>query len=57
MYLRANPLCDLCKDSGKVSEATDVHHKVARRDGGSDSFDNLQALCHACHSRLTAMGG
>ncbi len=26
----------------------------ARDDGGDDSFDNLQALCKACHSSKTA---
>jgi 5-methylcytosine-specific restriction protein A len=34
--------------------ATDVDHIVARDRGGDDSIDNLQPLCHACHSRKTA---
>ena len=35
--------------------ATDVHHKV-RHEGDIDKFlsDDLESLCHACHSRKTA---
>jgi 5-methylcytosine-specific restriction endonuclease McrA len=34
-----------------------VHHIVPRRNGGGDEDSNLRALCHACHSRVTAAGG
>lgn len=34
--------------------ATDVHHKVAKVDGGTDEESNLEALCHSCHSKKTA---
>lgn len=54
MYLRANPLCLHCEEAGRVSAATDVDHIRAKRDGGTDDWDNLQSLCHACHSRKTA---
>jgi 5-methylcytosine-specific restriction enzyme A len=37
----------------RVVQATDVDHIVAKRDGGQDADNNLQALCHACHSRKT----
>ena len=57
MALRAQPLCAECARQGRVTPATDVHHIVKRRDGGPDSFENLEALCHACHSRITATGG
>ncbi len=33
--------------------ATDVDHIRRRKDGGSDDEENLQPLCHACHSRKT----
>lgn len=55
--LAENPLCAECARRGVVTPATDVHHVVARRLGGEDELDNLQSLCHACHSRITAAGG
>lgn len=57
MYLRSHPLCVMCEREGRVSIATDVHHKIKRRDGGPDTESNLEALCHECHSRITASGG
>lgn len=51
MYLRAHPICE---EAGCSQAATDVHHRLAKRDGGSDVWDNLQALCHSCHSKRTA---
>jgi 5-methylcytosine-specific restriction protein A len=48
-YLAAHPHCRCCG-----APATDVHHLVPRRAAGGDSWDNLAALCHACHSRITA---
>ena len=57
MYLRINPLCVECQKFGVTTAATDVHHIVPKREGGSDAASNLQALCHACHSRITGQGG
>lgn len=57
MFLRSSPLCVACEAEGRVTAATDVHHLIARRDGGGDDWDNLQALCHSCHSRVTGAGG
>ncbi|WP_366141808.1 HNH endonuclease signature motif containing protein, partial [Propionivibrio sp.] len=34
--------------------ATDVDHIVPIRRGGTNKHENLQPLCHACHSRKTA---
>jgi len=56
-FLAAHPLCAACAQAGRVEPATDVHHIVPRRSGGSDEESNLQALCHACHSHVTATGG
>lgn len=57
LFLRANPLCVMCEVAGLVVPATDVHHVIAKRDGGTDEENNLQALCHSCHSRITNAGG
>jgi len=59
MFLARHPLCaDLFgyHQRDKVTElATDVDHVLPKRAGGADSYDNLQALCHRCHSRKTAL--
>jgi 5-methylcytosine-specific restriction endonuclease McrA len=33
--------------------AGEVHHVIARADGGGDSPFNLRAVCHPCHLILT----
>lgn len=57
MVLGQHPVCAECERQGRVTLATDVHHKIAKRDGGLDTFDNLEPLCHRCHSRITGQGG
>lgn len=47
-FLKRHPTCAEC---GRP--ATDVHHIVPKRQGGSDKWVNLQALCHECHSAIT----
>jgi 5-methylcytosine-specific restriction protein A len=47
-YLFWNPICDT---SGCNMIATDVHHRTDLDQGGDPwDLDNLQALCHQCHS-------
>lgn len=47
--LSLDPLCEQC---GHI--ATDVHHRQAVQAGGAVwAMENLEALCHACHSRQT----
>lgn len=50
--LAGEPLCRDCASRSIVTEATDVDH----RDGnpGNNDPDNLQPLCHSCHSIKTA---
>lgn len=55
MFLGAHPLCaDPYGVHQSAVAATDVDHRVAKRGGGTNVWDNLQALCHECHSRKTA---
>lgn len=42
-----------CQEVGCPRPATDVHHIIARRRGGSDDPANLVSLCASCHSRVT----
>lgn len=55
LFLRRHPLCaDPFHEHGeRAVAATDVDHIVPKRQGGTDAWDNLQPLCHACHSRKT----
>lgn len=50
-FLKAHPWCmaDECTE-----KATDVDHIMPRAKGGTDEWDNLQALCHSHHSSKTA---
>lgn len=52
-YMAAYPLCELCKKEGRVTAAALVHHIVRIKDGGPRlNFDNLQALCVPCHTKV-----
>jgi 5-methylcytosine-specific restriction protein A len=44
----------LCVHPACGKLATDVDHILARRDGGTDQWDNLRAFCHPHHSQRTA---
>lgn len=50
-YLKAHPMCEW---PGCIELARDVDHIIAKAQGGADEWGNLQALCHAHHSRKTA---
>lgn len=54
MVLAAEPLCRACLASGAITPATQVDHIRPLSAGGENTFDNLQSLCHSCHSRKTA---
>lgn len=49
--LAEHPLCTLCQRQGLVVEATDVDH--VNNDPRDNRRENLQPLCHECHSRKT----
>lgn len=54
--LAEEPLCRMCAARGLVAPATDVDHIEDSREDYTDdnSRENLQALCHECHSLKTA---
>lgn len=54
-FIAAHPLCELCKGRGRLTPATEVHHKAKIADGGTNDEENLQALCRKCHSRISAV--
>ena len=50
--LPSEPMCRHCTSEGRTTLATDVDH--ASGDPSDNSPENLQPLCHECHSRKTA---
>ncbi len=63
-YIMSHPLCENCLKAGKVTPATDIHHKdsfmnYAGEEREAKAFDstNLMALCKGCHSKLHAKEG
>lgn len=50
-----DPLCEPCREKGKYTPATEVHHKKAIISHPHLAFkwDNLQSICHDCHAALT----
>ena len=56
-FLALHPLCVECLKKGKTVQATDVDHIKPHKGDKSLFWDsnNLQALCHRCHSRKTAL--
>ena len=52
-FLNLNPLCAECLKQGRPVPATEVHHIIPLRDGGTHEFDNFMALCKQCHSKIT----
>lgn len=56
LKLRRNPLCERClRDEGRAIPAAHVHHvkDLADRPDLAYDLDNLESLCHPCHSRET----
>ena|SRR5205085_2296651 len=43
------PLCEMCEAAGRVTLATQRDHRLALTEGGTDTEDNEQAICDACH--------
>jgi len=55
-FLKLNPLCVMCKESGIVTAATDVDHILPHR-GNKELFwdqSNWQPLCKSHHGKKSA---
>jgi 5-methylcytosine-specific restriction enzyme A len=53
-YLREHPLCEPCRARGRLTLATEPHHKKPLREYPELKYDeaNLVACCRACHTRI-----
>jgi len=54
-YIRNNPACERCLDTGRVVDGKYVDHIQPINQGGAklDQY-NLQTLCTSCNARKTA---
>ena len=52
--LRRDPLCLRCLAKGFTTPSEHVDHVVPLFKDGSESDDNRQGLCEACHAEKTA---
>ena len=54
-FLMVNPLCEMCTTEKRITPANEVHHIKPLCEGG-ERLDpkNCMALCHSCHSKITA---
>ncbi len=50
-FLQRNPLCEICRNAGRITPAIVVNHRRAHRGSWSLFKDesNWQALCKSCH--------
>ncbi len=48
-------LCVTCQAKGLIVEAAEVDHIVPKSQGGTESLENLEAICVPCHKRKTFM--
>lgn len=53
-FLQQNPLCEFCKEQGKVTEATVVDHIIPHKGDQTIFWDEgqWQSLCASCHSSV-----
>ena len=53
MKLARDPLCETCKQAGRVVEADVVHHLVPLKKGIHNlDMSLLVSLCHCCHNQV-----
>lgn len=56
-YIKAHPLCEICKKTGKLTSTEEVRHISPLSKGGTHAGSKLMSLCTSCHSMITAREG
>lgn len=51
---RAENRCERCKRPSTSVGPLDLHHRLARSQGGGHEAANLRALCRVCHAQVHA---
>jgi 5-methylcytosine-specific restriction protein A len=59
-YLMEHPLCERCKENGRIKSAEDVHHRrtfvgiadFSEQKAVAYDYENLMAVCRQCHNEL-----
>jgi 5-methylcytosine-specific restriction protein A len=55
IYLKRNPLCEVCYAKSRIMPAVICDHKVEIKDGGAKlDMENVTAMCPSCHNKKTA---
>jgi 5-methylcytosine-specific restriction enzyme A len=53
--LAAQPLCEHCLRTGRITAAVTPDHIIRLVDDGPDTDDNVQSLCRECHNIKSAL--
>ena len=51
-HVSTHPLCEVCKEHGRLTPVEEVHHIVPLTEGGTNKKDNLLSVCHSCHMKI-----
>jgi len=47
-------ICVECRKRDRITAATDVDHITPKAKGGTDTMENLRAVCRTCHFEKSA---
>lgn len=53
LFKKYKQICQICGQSLLGVERTEIHHKIARKDGGSNRLSNLMPVHSICHRKVT----
>lgn len=56
-YRNLKPLCENCKDKGRLTEAQVVDHIIPMPHGEGLDAENFMSLCHRCHNQKSGKEG
>ena len=51
------PLCENCKNKGRISEVRETDHIIPRPIGELLDYRNLMSLCKSCHGQKSSLEG